>query len=113
LDFTSADADEAPGLEAKAAPVNEAAARAADTLMASERLMPYLLKQSSHRPSSVIRSVPGHRNTFFNYASVSQKACLELIRGLPAAATGPVSHTAHEYGNVIGYERLRPTATGR
>jgi len=47
LDFTSADADDAPWLVARAA-VKDAAARAADTPIASVRLMPYLLEQPSH-----------------------------------------------------------------
>src|SRR5215471_12865312 len=59
LDFTSADAP--PRLVARAA-VNEAAARAAETPMASVRLMPYLLEQPSHRPFPVIRPRPRHRN---------------------------------------------------
>jgi hypothetical protein len=48
LDFTSADADEAPGLEARAAPVNDAAAKAAEMLMANERLITYLLERPPH-----------------------------------------------------------------
>src|SRR5436305_7653149 len=48
LDFTSAETGDAPWLVARVAAVNEAAARAADTPMASVRLMPYLLEQPSH-----------------------------------------------------------------
>src|SRR5438477_7220607 len=62
LDFTSAETGDAPWLVARVAAVNEAAARAADTPMASVRLMPYLLEQPSHRPFPLYGPSAGSRN---------------------------------------------------
>src|SRR5947207_8506462 len=57
LDFTSAETGDAPWLVARVAAVNEAAARAADTPMASVRALPPGSAVSPTVP--VIRAAPG------------------------------------------------------